>query len=121
MNPTVALTIGYVAGEDGSVRNFMSLWDDFLVWKTKATAEDIQVNLWPHTRIDDLDQSKLESEFQYEHYHFNEPTEEKHLPLKWFELSTKNHSNSSKQTYDKARGGALYREACCDVPPHGIV
>lgn len=33
----------YVAGEDGSVLNFMSLFDDYLVWKAKAMAKDIEV------------------------------------------------------------------------------
>lgn len=33
----------YVAGEDGSVLNFMSLFGDYLVWKAKAMAKDIEV------------------------------------------------------------------------------
>ena len=66
-----------------------------MVFKTKAMAKDIEVNLLPHTGIDELDQSKIESEFQYEHYHFHEPSEEKDLPLKWLPF-TKRHSNEKQ-------------------------
>ena len=30
----------YVAGERGSVLNFINLFDDFLIWKSKAMAKD---------------------------------------------------------------------------------
>jgi hypothetical protein len=76
----------YVAGEDGSVSNFLSLWDDYLVWKTKAMAKDIETHFFPHTGIDELD-SKIESELNYEHYHFHPPAAEEELPLKWHEAA----------------------------------
>ena len=75
----------YVAGEDGSVANFLSLWDDYLVFKTKAMAKDIELHIFPHTGIDELEQSKMEAELNYEHYHFHAPAEESELPLKWHE------------------------------------
>ena len=30
----------YVAGESGSLLNFFNLFDDFLIWKSKAMAKD---------------------------------------------------------------------------------
>ena len=34
----------YVAGESGSVLNFFNLFDDFLIWKSKAMAKDATRN-----------------------------------------------------------------------------
>ena len=79
-------TAWYVAGEDGSVLNFLSLWDDYLMWRTKAMAKDIETHLFPHTGIDELEQSKID-EFNYEHYHVHAPSEEKDMPLKWHEAA----------------------------------
>jgi hypothetical protein len=58
----------YVAGDDGSVLNFMSLFDDYLVWKAKAMAKDIETHIFAHTGVDELDQAKIEEELNYEHY-----------------------------------------------------
>ena len=58
----------YVAGEDGACLNFLSLWDDYLVWKAKAMAKDIETHIFAHTGVDELDQAKIEEELNYEHY-----------------------------------------------------
>ena len=57
-----------MAGEDGSVLNFMSLFDDYLVWKAKAMVKDIETHIFAHTGVDELDQAKIEAELNYEHY-----------------------------------------------------
>ena len=75
----------YVAGEDGSVLNFFNLFDDFLVWKSKAMAKDIDTHLWPHIGIDELEQSKIEEELSYNHYTVHAPAQESEMPLKWHE------------------------------------
>ena len=68
--------------------NFFSLWDDYMVWKTKKMAKDIEVHFFPHTGIDEMERSKMEAaELNYEHYHFNDPAEESELPLKWHEAA----------------------------------
>ena len=43
----------YVAGEDGDcVLNFLAMWDDFMVIKSKATAKDIECHFRPHKGFD---------------------------------------------------------------------
>ena len=77
----------YVAGEDeASVLNFIALWDDFMVWKCKAMAKDIQVHIYPHTGLDSFEQAKID-EMNYEHYTLHEPADEDELPLKWHEAA----------------------------------
>ena len=74
----------YVAGEDGSLINFCNLFDDYIVWKTKAMAKDVETHLWPHIGIDELEQAKID-ELNYEHYTVHEPAQESEMPLKWTE------------------------------------
>ena len=76
----------YVAGEDGSLLNFFNLWDDFLIFKSKAMAKDIEAHLWPHSGIGDLEQAKI-NDLNYEHYTVHEPAQESELPLKWHEAA----------------------------------
>lgn len=77
----------YVAGENGaSVLNFLSLWDDFMVWKCKAMAKDIETHFYPHTGFDSFEQSKID-EMTYERYTLHGPAEEEELPLKWHEAA----------------------------------
>ena len=75
----------YVAGGDGSVLNFFNLFDDFLVWKSKAMAKDIEAHLYAHIGVDGLEQSKIEEQLNYEHYTVHDPAQESELPLKWHE------------------------------------
>ena len=63
-------TAWYIAGADGAVSNFLSLWDDFMVWRTKAMAKDVQTHIFLHTNVEEVDQSKIE-EMNYEHYHLH--------------------------------------------------
>ena len=70
----------------GAVLNFLALFDDFLVSRTKAMAKDVQTHLWPHAGFDELEQSKIE-ELNYEHYTLHAPAEESELPLKWNEAA----------------------------------
>ena len=77
----------YVAGEDGSVLNWLSLFDEYLVWKAKAMAKDIETHIFAHVGVDELSQDKIESEFSYEHYKVHEPLPEEDLPLKWSEAA----------------------------------
>ena len=87
-NPIALPTARYVAGEDGaSVLNFLALWDDFLVFKSKAMAKDIETHFYPHTGFDSLEQSKLDEMNYSEHYHLHPPAEESDLPLKWHEAA----------------------------------
>lgn len=79
-------TAWYIAGADGAVSNFLSLWDDFMVWRTKAMAKDVQTHIFLHTNVEEVDQSKIE-EMNYEHYHLHAPAEESELPLKWHEAA----------------------------------
>ena len=77
----------YVAGEDGDcVLNFLALWDDFMVSKSKAMAKDIECHFHPHKGFDCLEQSKVD-DMNYEHYTLHDPAEESELPLKWNEAA----------------------------------
>ena len=77
----------YVAGEDGEcVLNFLALWDDFMVFTSKAMAKRIECHFRPHKGFDCLEQSKLD-DMNYEHYTLHDPTEESELPLKWNEAA----------------------------------
>ena len=77
----------YVAGEDGdSVLNFLALWDDFMVSKSKAMAKDIECHIHPHKGFDCLEQYKING-MNYEHYTLREPAEESDMPLKWNEAA----------------------------------
>jgi hypothetical protein len=67
------------------VLNFFNLFDDFLVWKSKAMAKDIEAHLYAHIGVDGLEQSKIEEQLNYEHYTMHEPAQESELPLKWHE------------------------------------
>ena len=77
----------YVAGEDGdSVLNFLALWDDFMVSKSKAMAKDIECHIHPHKGFDCLEQYKING-MNYEHYTLREPADESDMPLKWNEAA----------------------------------
>ena len=77
----------YVAGEDGDcVLNFLALWDDFMVSKSKAMAKDIECHFHPHKGFDCLEQSKVD-DMNYGHYTLHDPAEESELPLKWNEAA----------------------------------
>ena len=77
----------YVAGEDGDcVLNFLALWDDFMVSKSKAMAKDVECHFYPHKGFDCLEQSKVD-DMNYEHYTLHDPAEESELPLKWNEAA----------------------------------
>ena len=96
----------YVAGEDGCVLNFLSLFDDylawkasfeceasrqtkktFIAWKAKTMAKDIEAHIFAHMGVNELSQEKIETEFNYEHYTVHEPLPEDELPLKWSEAA----------------------------------
>ena len=70
----------YVAGADGSLKNFMLLIDDFFKFKEQQMAREhpFEVHVYPHIGI-----TLSEDDLEYEHYKFNEPA--KSLPLKIFE------------------------------------
>ena len=75
----------YVAGADGCVKNFMCLFDEWIAWKSKQMAKEIEVNI--HQR---QGEAEVDSEFvdglTYEHYTFHEPAEAgEALPLLWKE------------------------------------
>ena len=76
----------YVAGEDGSLLNYFNLFDDYMVWKSKAMAKDVETHLWVHSGIDELEQAKID-DLNYEHYTVHEPAQESELPLKWHEAA----------------------------------
>ena len=44
------------------------LFDDYLVWKAKAMAKDIETHIFAHTGVDEVEQAKIEAELNYEHY-----------------------------------------------------
>ena len=69
----------YIAGDEGSLNNFMALLDAFFVWKNKEMAKEKEtdVQIHPHLGIN------LEEDLEYLGYTFHEPT--KSLPLKWYE------------------------------------
>ena len=37
-------------------------------WQAKAMAKDIETHIYAHTGVDELDEAKIESELNYEHY-----------------------------------------------------
>ena len=77
----------YVAGEDGDcVLNFLELFDDFMVSKSKAMAKDIEVHFHPPTGFDCWEQYTVNA-MNYEHYTLHEPAAESELPLKWNEAA----------------------------------
>ena len=77
----------HVAGEDGDcVLNFLALWDDFMVSKSKAMAKDIECHFHPHKGVDCLEQSKVDG-MNYEHYTLHDQAEECELPLKFYEAA----------------------------------
>ena len=38
------------------------------IWQAKAMAKDIETHIYAHTGVDELDEAKIESELNYEHY-----------------------------------------------------
>ena len=37
-------------------------------WQAKAMAKDIETHIYAHTGVDELEEAKIESELNYEHY-----------------------------------------------------
>jgi len=71
----------YVAGDQGSLDNFMALLDGFFCWKQKELAKEkpMDVHIHPHLGI----KLNTAEQLEYDGYTFHEPA--KSLPLKWYE------------------------------------
>ena len=67
--------------------NYPMLFDDYFAWKAKAMAKDIETHIFAHTGVEELEQEKIETEMNYEHYKVHEPSPEDELPLKWCEAA----------------------------------
>ena len=50
-------------------------------------AKDIETHIFAHTGVEELEQAKIETELNYEHYKVHEPLPEDKLPLKWHEAA----------------------------------
>ena len=75
-----------MAGADGCVKNFFFLFDEWIAWKSKQMAKEIEVHIHQRQGEAEIDNAFVEDELGYEHYTCNEPTEtDKPLPLLWKE------------------------------------
>ena len=70
----------YIAGEDGACLNFLNLLDDFLSWKLKQMAKEVEIHLYPYLGVDELTEEKIQEELSLT-YIVHEPASD--LPLKW--------------------------------------
>ena len=75
-----------MAGADGCVKNFFFLFDEWIAWKSKQMAKEIEVHIHQRQGEAEIDNAFVEDELAYEHYTCNEPTEtDKPSPLSWKE------------------------------------
>ena len=44
----------YIAGADGACLNFRNLLDDFLSYKLKQMAKEVEIHLYPYLGVDEL-------------------------------------------------------------------
>ena len=75
-----------MAGADGCVKNFFFLFDEWIAWKSKQMAKEIEVHIHQRQGEAEIDNAFAEDELSYENYTCNEPTEtDKPVPLLWKE------------------------------------
>ena len=75
-----------MAGADGCVKNFFFLFDEWIAWKSKQMAKEIEVHIHQRQGEAEIDNTFVEDELAYDHFTCNEPTEiDKPLPLLWKE------------------------------------
>ena len=75
----------YVAGDEGSLANFMPLFDQFVSFKAHQLAKDIEIHIHPHSSVEEtVSEDALSGELEYKNYTFHDAAP-KGLPLKIFE------------------------------------
>ena len=68
-----------------AIENFFMLLDDFFTFKSKALAKDIEIHVRPHKSAAAEVTSDLVESLSYDHFNFQDPTTEAHLPHKMLE------------------------------------